>query len=236
MENLGLNTFLLTLGRFEGIVPISSPSNESWVCIVLLLFFITLVFLVHNSNGILIGNLRNFVSEEDKSTNLFSVDRLKANYFSVLLRFFSIGVFSLFVYLLLYNSAKEFQSINYFQLIVITIVYYLFKIISFKVLGFVFFQKIITDHIIKVYFNLFYVFTIVLYPIIIAYIYIPSFNKEYLIGVSVVVFLLFFIFLIIKLFQYLFSKTIAFLYIILYLCTLEIIPFGILFRVYSIFL
>ncbi len=231
-----LQNSLLSVGRVNGIVSNSHPSNEPWVFIVLLFFFVLFVFLVYSSDGILIGNLRNFVSEDEKSTNFFSVDRLRTNYFSTLLNCFSVGVFSLFIYLLLYNTEKSFGAVNFFQLMAVTVSFYLFKIISFRVLGFVFFQKSVTEHIIKVYFNLFHLFTFVLYPVIIAYVYLPSFSKEYLIGVSVLLFLLFFIFLIIKLFQYLFTKTIAFLYIILYLCTLEVIPFGVLFRVYSIFL
>ncbi len=231
-----LQNSLLVLRGFKGIVPISSPSNEPWVFIVLLLLFIALVFLVYNSDEILIGNLRNFVSEDDKSTNIFSVDRLKSNYFSVFLTFYSVGIFSLFIYLLLHNTGETITFANYCQLILITIGAYLFKIMSFKILGYVFFQKSLTQYIIKVYFSIFSVFTLVLYPIVVTYTYLPFFTKKYLITVSFLFFLIFFIVLIIKLFQHFFQRVIAFFYIILYLCTLEIIPLGVLFRIYSFFL
>lgn len=224
------------LKLFKGVVSHSFPINEAWVFIILLIFFILLVFLVYSSDGNFIRNLRNFVSEKAKSTSIFSVDKLKHRNFSIVLNSFSIGVFSLFIYLLFYSFDKEFNFIDYFFFIITTIGFFLFKIISFKMLGFVFFQKVVTEHIITVYLNLLYVFSIIMYPIIVAYVYLPVFNREVLIVISLLLFLLFVIFLIIKLFQYLFIKTIALFYIILYLCTLEIIPFLVWFRLYSMFL
>ena len=73
-----------------------------------------------------------------------------------------------------------------------------------------------------------------LFPILILYTYQPE-NWQYPLEMATLILIgIFYIVLIIKLFQIFFHKSIVSFYLMLYLCTLEILPLIILFQVYRL--
>lgn len=210
----------------------SQPINEPWVFFTYFATFLLFIVVIKLSGGVLFRNIRYFLSPNKQQTQSFVNESIKSFWVKIFIPIFTTAVLTMAVYLLLYDPLRPFVLLEYAYLFGITTLFLLGKRLIFELIGYVFFEREMTTHYQRIYFHLLFLFAIVLLPVLILYTYQTG-SCSYLLTVSLGLFSLYYIILIIKLFQMFFYKSIAYLYIILYLCTLEIIPLFVLFRVYE---
>ncbi|MDX9918969.1 MAG: DUF4271 domain-containing protein [Paludibacter sp.] len=219
----------LTRG-FEGIPHPSFPESESWVFGTILFLFLMMVVSFLRSSGWFYESVRTFFQLKDRSS-IFSKTTINDFQSRFILILFSVGVLSLYGYILLIPSGKPFEITQYALVLGVTLLFYIFKFLSIEVLGYVFLEKQSLKIARESYFNLLIYLGIVLFPLLIFQIYFPLWLNDYTVYISLVVCVLLFVFLIFKLFQIFFQKAVTSFYLLLYLCTLEILP---VFLIYSI--
>jgi len=127
-----------------------------------------------------------------------------------------------------------FISFLTFSLLITTI--YFIKIASIKILGFIFLQKKVIDeyiHNLKL-FNI--TIGIVLLPIIICIPFLNAYlvSESHLIQSGFIIFIIIFIFKLIRGFFVSYRQNVSVFYILLYLCTLEILPLALLLRIVTL--
>ena len=219
----------LTRG-FEGIPHPSFPESESWVFGTILFLFLMMVVSFLRSSGWFYESVRIFFQVKDRSS-IFSKTTINDFQSRFILILFSVGVLSLYGYILLIPSGKPFEITQYALVLGVTLLFYIFKFLSIEVLGYVFLEKQSLKIARESYFNLLIYLGIVLFPLLIFQIYFPLWLNDYTVYISLVVCVLLFVLLIFKLFQIFFQKAVTSFYLLLYLCTLEILP---VFLIYSI--
>lgn len=217
----------------EGIPHLSSPATEIWTFAVLILLFLFFILAIRNSEGEFIQNIKNFFRKKE-AVNLIQTPNANIFQFQIYITLFSIGTFSIFIYELMSNPAKEFSFKTYLFFLLATAVFYIVKYLLFEIVGNTFFNKIVTQSYKNMYFSLLSVFAVIIYFVTILYTFEPVSWKYPLVIFSLCMAGIMIIFLIIKIFQIFYSKFIGLLYIFLYLCTLEIIPLLLLFRAYKL--
>lgn len=218
---------------FIGISHPSLPQTESWVFVTLLILFFLLIFSISRSRGLIPDTVKTFFQVKDRSS-IFRRATISDLRFRLFLILFSIGVLSLYSYLTFYQPQTEFSFKKYTYFLLTTIAFFGFKSLTFDLLGYVFLDASSLKMGKDSYFNILSFLGIILFPFLILHIYIP-FNYINIIEViSLIIAVGFFILVIIKLFQIFFHKLVASFYILLYLCTLEILPLIALFQVYQL--
>jgi len=217
---------------FEGILHPSSPQTENWVIVLLIvLLSILLVFLSHYPS---------FTTENIQNFFKIKIDRYRTNIeirYSFVYSFiflFSIGVFSLYSYILLYNPSEGFLFSRYFYFCGITFAFFILKYIFIQLIGFVFFESNIFTVLKANYFNTFYFFNIILFFLVILQIYFPVYDIKWTLYFALILGILALTSIVIKLLKIFSHKKFVYFYILLYLCTLEILPLIALFRTYQL--
>jgi len=221
---------------FVGIPHPSFPQNESWVFVVLFLLFFLLVYSISQSYGYLTETVKSFFQVKERSS-IFSKATVNDFRFKFFLIIFSIGVLSLGAYLFTYTGREgQFSFKVFVYFFGVTSLFFVLKSFMIDLVGYVFLSPAILKMAKESYFNILSILGIVLYPILLLHIYIPGGYDRITEDSSLVVCLAACILVIIKLFQIFFHKIVASFYIMLYLCTLEFLPFIILFKVYQLIL
>jgi hypothetical protein len=135
---------------------------------------------------------------------------------------------------MIFNPESHFQLKTYGYFLIITSIFLGIKSMLIDVIGFVFLSPSNKKMAKESYFNIISILGVSLFPLLILQIYIPSgyyyITEIISLGMCVGACIL----VIIKLFQIFFHKIVASFYIMLYLCTLEILPLIILYRVYKL--
>lgn len=219
----------LTRG-FEGIPHPSFPESESWVFGTILFLFLMMVVSFLRSSGWFYESVRTFFQVKDRSS-IFSKTTINDFQSRFILILFSVGVLSLYGYILLIPSGKPFEITQYALVLGVILLFYVFKFVSIEVLGYVFLEKQSLKIARESYFNLLIYLGILLFPLLIFQIYFPLWLNDYTVYISLVLCALLVVLLIFKLFQIFFQKAVTSFYLLLYLCTLEILP---VFLIYSI--
>ena len=218
---------------FVGIPHPSLPQTEIWVFVTLFLLFILFVFSISRSSGFINDILKNFFQVKERSS-IFSKATVNDTRFRLILVLFSIAVLSLYSYLILYQTSNPFLLSKYALFLLITMLFFGFKSLSFELIGYVFLNPSSFKMAKESYFNIVSFLGIIMFPLLILQIYIPTIFIRIIIILSLITSISSFILIIIKLFQIFFHKTVAFFYILLYLCTLEILPLIALYQVYKL--
>ncbi|MDO9152427.1 MAG: DUF4271 domain-containing protein [Paludibacter sp.] len=223
----------ISLIGLDGVLHPSLPVNEKWVFISFLVLFFMMAFSFLRSSGWLTDSFSSFFNVKDR-ISIFSKSTVTDFESRFILFLFSIGVFSLYSYLVLTPTAETFLFITFLKFIGVTMVFFLAKYILIKITAYVFLQptlqKIATDS----YYNIVTYLGVVLFPLLFFQVYFPE-NLQNSVGViSLMLCIIAFLFFTIKLFLILFYKIATTFYILLYLCTLEIIPLMFMFKVYNI--
>ena len=216
---------------FIGIPHPSLPQTESWVFIILLVLFFLLVYSVSTSTGIIAETIKSFFQVKERSS-IFSKATVTDFRLRLLLVIFSIGVFSLYIYLLVFKPESQFPIKTYGYFLIITAIFLGIKSLLIDVIGYVFLSPSNKKMAKESYFNIVSILGVSLFIMLILQIYIPREYYNITEIISLVMCLGACILVIIKLFQIFFHKIVASFYILLYLCTLEILPLVILYRVY----
>ena len=218
---------------FLGIPHPSLPQTESWVFIMLLVLLFLLVYSVSNSASLIAETVKSFFQVKERSS-IFSKATVNDFRLRLLLVIFSIGVFSLYIYLIMFTPDRPFSIKTYGYFLILTGLFFGIKALLFNVIAYVFLtpssQKLARES----YLNIVSVLGVSLFPFLILQIYIPSYLYNTIEIISLILCIAACILVIIKLFQIFFHKIVASFYILLYLCTLEILPLIILYRVYKL--
>lgn len=207
----------------EGIALPSFPSNENWVFIVIAALFIFLVTGIIQSAGTFVQNFKSFFSRKE-TVNLIVTPTANIAYFQILITIFTISVFALLSYEAVFVKPYNFNFTTFLLFSGAFALFYIVKHILFEIVGNTFFNRKITRNYKNMYFSLLNVLAIIVFPILILNTYQPVEWENPLKIIGLIFAGLFYIFLIIKIFQIFFTKPIALFYIFLYLCTLEILP------------
>jgi len=228
-----LQTVIKSQRGFVGIPHPSLPQNESWVFGVLLLLFFLLVFALSRSSGLISENIKNFFQTKERSS-LFSNTTIKDFRFGFFLTLFSSGVFSLYAYLFFHQASSEFSVEVYGLFLLVTLAFVAFKSLLIDLMGFVFLDRSTLKMAKNSYLNILSFLGIALFPLLLLFIYLPYSWSGFTEIASLFICIIACILVIIKLFQIFLHKTVASIYILLYLCTLEFLPLIALYQVYQL--
>lgn len=218
------------LKTYNGIPHPSLPSTEVWVFVALILLFLILVFTFNRSSGWMSDTIRYFFKKKDRSS-FFSKATISDFYSKSALLLFSIGVFSLYTYLQVFKFGAGFHLNTYIYFFLVFLAFYLIKYLIILILGYVFLEPANLKTVTEYYYNILSFLAISLFPLLFCQIFIHE-DYTYIIQTIALIFsVIALIVLIIKLFQIFFNKIVVSFYILLYLCTLEILPLFLLFVV-----
>lgn len=217
---------------YVGVLQPSLPHTEDWVFGTLLFSFFLLVFSLMNSRSFVSETISNFFQVKDR-TSIFSKTTINDFKTRFLLSLFSIGVFSLYAYYVLFEPEAGFSFSTFLLVLTVTLLFFGLKSLLFELIGYVFLDNKSLRMGKESYYNIISILGIFLFPLLILHIYAPD-SLHYAIGISsIIICISGTILIIFKLFQIFFHKIVASFYILLYLCTLEFLPLIALYLAYK---
>ena len=217
---------------FDGVLHPSFPATENWVFIALLILLGMSAFSFLRSSGWFIESFRTFFTVKDRGSifNKSTMSDFESRLFLIL---FSIGVFSLYAYLILFASDNGFSLITFLKFLGATGGFFLLKYLMIRIIGYVFLHPTIQKLTIESYYNVLTYLGLILFPMLILHIYLPENLKYYIAVISLILCVMASLVYTIKLFLIFFNKFASTFYLLLYLCTLEILPVVLLFYLYN---
>ncbi len=217
---------------FEGLLLPSTPQNETWVFGVLMALLLIFVYSYNRSSGWLTESVKSFFKVKER-TSIFNKTTVRDFESQAFLFLFSIVVFSLEIFLLFYDEELNFSLTVFLRYLGVTTGFFIFKYILIQFTGYIFTNKQKLKQARESYYNIIIYLGILIYPLMIFRIYSAEFYHNIADIIIYVLFTFAFITLIIKLFQIFFEIIDDSFYLLLYLCTLEFLPFFILMKVYK---
>ncbi|MDR0811003.1 MAG: DUF4271 domain-containing protein, partial [Paludibacter sp.] len=157
-----------------------------------------------------------------------SINSFKSRFFMIT---FSILVIAMYIYTLMFNDSFGFY--NFALICGITSAYYIIKRFIGEIIGYVFLNKSTLKIARESYMNIVSYMGFILFPLLVLQIYLPLQCLNFIKITAIIVCMTMFLLFVIKLFLIFFHKKLAFLYIMLYLCTLEILPLFFLFKAFQ---
>ena len=217
---------------FDGVLHPSLPATENWVFITLLILLSISAVMFLRSSGWVIESLRTFFTVKDRGSIFYkrTMSDFESRLFLVI---FSIGVFSLYSYMILNPMGKNFLLITFLKLLGVTGVFFVLKFLIMKIIGYVFLHPTIQKQTTESYYNVLIYLGLVLFPLLIFHIYFPEFLIYYIRILGLILCLVASIVYTTKLFLIFFKNFASSFYLLLYLCTLEILPIVLLFYWYN---
>jgi hypothetical protein len=226
-------THILQQVKYMGETIPLSAQTEMWVFICLGTLLFLLVVAVLFSSSSLVHMIKTLFELTDRNS-IFNDTTINNSPARFLLTFFFISVFSLFSYLYLHLESESFPLIGYLIFLGVTTVFFIVKLLLFNMLGFVFLNPSVFKTAKETYFNILSLLGLALYPLLVIRIYaIPFFDHKIIDYIILSLLLLTSLFIVYKLIRIFFNKLVDLFYILLYLCTLEILPFIALFQIYE---
>jgi hypothetical protein len=218
---------------FIGMPHPSLPQTESWVFVILLTLFFLLIYSIARSYGLISDTIKTFFQVKERSS-IFSNAAVNYSGFRILIILYAIGVLSFYVYLVMHKSNLPFSIKEYVFFLLVTGLFFVFKLLIFELIGYIFLTPVILKMLKDSYFNVVLFLSVVLFPLVFIQIYILDNFTQIIEIIGIFLILIAFILILIKLFQIFFRNILAIFYILLYLCTLEILPLIFLFKVYQL--
>lgn len=214
----------------DGILHPSSPGVESWVFVVIGVLTFFLVTGIIQSAGMFVQNFKSFFSRKDPVNPIIN-PTANIVQFQLFITVFTVCVFALLTYEMTFDASDKFILSKFGIFCAIFVGFYMLKHVLFEIVGNTFFNSRTTKNYKSMYFSMLNLLAVFLFPILILYTYQPE-NWQYPLEIATLILIgIFYIVLIIKLFQIFYVKPLALFYIFLYLCTLEILPNLILIRI-----
>ena len=208
------------------------PQHEAWIFIVLLLLFLMFVVSVNSSYGWIVDSLKSLAKVNIRAS-IFSQSTTKAYQTKLWFLLFATPVINMYIYLSFYPLV-ELKLKIFAVLLAVSIVFLMLKFLITKIFAYTFFSKELFVHSSDFYVNILFFLGMVFYPLMLAKIYISHGINEPVYTILALIFLgIAVVFLIIKLFQFFYKGILDSFHIMLYLCTLEILPYFGLFQVYK---
>lgn len=215
---------------FQGTPRAFTLQSENWISVLLMFQFFIYAYFFIRSRKFWTESFKGLFQVKERSSLFMdtSLRDTRQNLSLALLSTINLGLF-LYIFISSGNIFYEDKSITVLLFLLGTSVFFLFQYIAFHFLGFVFFGN---NNAVESFQNsvstLISFFGISLYPIVLLLIYSPQFSP-YLIFLGIFCYLLFVIFKLYKLIKIFYLEFYSFLYLILYLCTLEILPLTLLY-------
>ena len=218
---------------FDGEPHSSLPQTENWVFCVLLGLFFLVISAIRLYPSLISEDLRSIFRAKERSS-IFSNPEGSDSRLRILYIVFAFCVISLYAYFILFKPEYgDFTLLHYSRFLIATTVFFFVKYLFILFLNFVFFDTKTMKIAVKSYFDIIIFFGLALFILLILNIYCPPALTEIIQIVSIIVCLTTVILTVLKLFQLFFSKLLDTFYILLYLCTLEILPALVLFQAYK---
>lgn len=225
-----LRTVYLT--RYQGKEKPSFPHTENWIFIAVLILFLMFVLTVSRSFNWIKLSFKDFWKNR-KNKSLYTKTTLAEYQSRLVLSFFSLSVISMYIFVARFPEGFLFTPINYFGILGSCLGFIFLKEIVFNITGYVFVDKRNLKEAKKIYYEMIALNGFLFFPLLITRIYLPDFSPIVFERITQIIVLLISIIYVIKLFQIFYRKFLDLFYILLYLCTLEIIPFMLLFKVFN---
>lgn len=207
--------------------------NTSWIFILIVVLFALLMGTLSKSVKILKEYIKTFFGGNSSyySFDVNTILPFDTRVFSIP---FVIGTISLFIFEYICNKNIEPTFSLFIKTTVVVMAFYIIKYLMLKMVSYVFFDSNRTKYYINVYNILLLLTSIVLFPFVILLTYHPDNLVISIDFTALIIIIFFFILLIIKLFVTFYTKLLDFIYFLLYLCILEILPLFVLFRVLNL--
>ena len=185
-----------------------------WICIFYSKFFTT---------------LGNALVSYHMSAKLLEEKNVLSQRVSIVLDFIYLIVFSVFLYELVVFKGFSFPKTSEIQFFLVlfnlVILYALFRIIVLKFTGFLFLSRSLFNEYLHNTFVVNKGLGIVLFPVVVMAHYLPDILMPVLLITGLAAFLIAFFWKLLRAYQIIIRRDILIFYLILYLCTLEILPF-----------
>jgi hypothetical protein len=199
--------------------------SEAVVTILLLLLFFSYSYVFTRGRKMMLETVKDFFYLKERSS-IFIDSRVNQFQLSFNFIFIFVGSLGLLFHLLFFEqnigfSDKSF-NLPFFLLLAGTILVVKYLVISF--LGYIFLDKGLSSIFSRAYFTVLISLGLAIYPIVVCLVYVPERMHLSLYIVSIIISVIGFILVFYKTNQIFLDKISSFFYIILYLCTLEILP------------
>ncbi len=209
--------------------------REDWVAALLFLLFIFMVISHNNSRNILVLGITDLTKHPQKKDITMRIT-FGESLSRIILLLTSNSVISLVIYTsLTLKSSIEFNE--YLTTWIITLGFIMLKYLSMRLVGYIFLGPEITRIGISTYYSILIVTGLLFYPLVVLKIYLA--NGEYASTFDTIILIISILTITtttIKIFQIFYHKILDIFYILLYLCTLEILPIAVMFLVYNLFI
>jgi hypothetical protein len=204
-------------------------SSDPVVTSVMLVLFLFFCYTVTRGWRIISEMVKDFFYLKERSS-IFVEPTTNRSYLNIAFLLVLVGSMSLFLYASYdnffgYIRALPLSHTSYIALISVAILLVLsVKVLIIKLLGYVFFNKNITSLFIKSYLSILFGYGLCLFPIVLCLIYAPLNFHTALVIAGGMLYLAAFFLIFYKIKQIFLTGVRSFLYILLYLCALEIFP------------
>lgn len=209
--------------------------REDWVAALLFILFLFIVISNTSSRNIIIAGFTDLARHPRKKDITLRVT-FSESLSRIVLILISNSVLSLVIYTSL--TLKSSIELNeYLNTWLISFGFIILKYLSMRLVGYLFLTPEITRIGISTYYSIIIVTGLVFYPLIVLKIYLV--NGEYASFFDTMMFIISVLVILsttIKIFQIFYHKILDVFYIILYLCTLEILPIAVMLQVYNLFI
>jgi hypothetical protein len=156
---------------FQGIQHPSTPANQGWLFFLLLGLFFLLIFFLIRYPAFIKDTVQSFLKSYERGRNM-NEEQFNVAPLSIVL--FSLGVLSHYAISFFYQPPEIFKLESYGYFLVITAAFFVFKWLTIQLIGFVFFDKSTFKLAKYSYFRLFFLLTIILFPLLILQVYLPE--------------------------------------------------------------
>ena len=212
----------------EQLTRISSPASEAWVAWVMLLLIMILLLIEKSQRRLLLNSVKSIFTVKERES-MFS--ELSSGILTeVFVHVYRILVIAMTIYLISYIGGT-FSLLVFAELAMCVALVAVFKYVVARLLAYVYFDQRRLQVAVRQYSELLSIFTVLAIIPLMFSVTVFALNTTWVIIWAGALYLLFLICITIKLFRLFFNKKFACFYILLYLCTLELLPVGILLNV-----
>lgn len=228
LQSVGFSSII----RFEGEPIPQLPHNESWIFGLLFVFFIFFIFSLNRSYSWIEDTLKNITKVKTRNS-IFSKTTAEEYQSRFLLVLFSVGVITLYLYLTFYPTIIVNLKV-YSWLFLSSLVFLFLKDMLTKMVAYTFLDKELLKIGAESFYNTLSFLGILLFPLLVLKIYFyDGLNVKLFDTLALIFTFSALFFLTIKYFQIFYRKILDFFHILLYLCTLEILPLIGMYQVYK---
>ncbi len=216
---------------YDGAIAIGAPSDQNWVFLVLLFMFGVFVVSFLRAISSPLNIFTTYFNSKDRGSifHKTSIDNIEQKFYFFVLSVTSISLFS---YLAFHQQGKAFSFFVYVQFVVVVLLFFLIKYIFTKLITYIFLDNGIVKSLLDNYLNVVSFVSILFYPIMLFQLYAKDVSSELIPVSGLIIMALGLILLAVKLIQIFLHKLVDSLYLLLYLCTLEILPVIIVIQVF----